>query len=148
MEVLTATRTSVSKDMKTICSMSAQRSFIRHWKLINRSAAVVGIFLAAAMVLLGATSSSAVDPLNALVPTTVEVPLVLRHDPFDQDLVLMVPPEFQIAVVARIPGARFIMPLAIPFAALSNSMTSMARMGKFSLAGSAMPRGSRLSGYE
>ena len=103
------------------------------------------IVLAAAIVLLGATNSSAVDSLNSLVPTTVEVPLVLRHDPFDQDLVLMVPPEFQIAVVARIPGARFIMPLAIPFAALSNSMTSMARMGKFSLAGSAMPRGSRLS---
>jgi glucose/arabinose dehydrogenase len=92
--------------------MSAQRSFIRHWKLISRSAAVVGILLAAAIVLLGATSSSTVDLLNALVPTTVEVPLALRDDPFDQDRVLMVPPEFKIAVVARIPGARFIMPLS------------------------------------
>jgi glucose/arabinose dehydrogenase len=112
MEVLTATRTSVSKDMRTISSMSAQWSFIRHWKLISRSAAVVGILLAAAIVLLGATSSSAVDPLNTLVPTTVEVPLALRDDPFDQDRVLMVPSEFKIAVVARIPGARFIMPLS------------------------------------
>jgi hypothetical protein len=73
--------------MKTICSISAQRSFIRHWKLISRSAAVVGILLAAAIVLLGATSSSAVDSLNSLVPTTVEVPLALRDDPFDQDRV-------------------------------------------------------------
>jgi glucose/arabinose dehydrogenase len=100
------------KDMKSICSMSAQRSFIRHWKLISRSAAVAGTLLAAAIVLLGATRSSAVDPLNALVPTTVEVPLALRGDPFDQDRVLMAPPEFKIAVVARIPGARFIMPLS------------------------------------
>jgi glucose/arabinose dehydrogenase len=112
MEVLIATRTFISKDMKTICSMSAQRSFIRLWKLTNRSAAVVDILLAAATVLLGATSSSAVDPLNALVPTTVEVPLALRDDPFDQDRVLMIPPEFKIAVVARIPGARFIMPFS------------------------------------
>jgi hypothetical protein len=100
------------KDMKTICSMSAQRSFIRHWKLISRSAAVVGILLAAAVVLRGITSSSAVDLLNALVPTTVEVPLALRDVPFDQDRVLMVPPEFKISVVASIPGARFIMPLS------------------------------------
>ena len=83
---------------------------MRHWKL--PSAAVVGILLAAAIVLLGATSSSAVEPLNALVPTTVEVPLALRDDPFDQDRVLMVPSEFKISVVARIPGARFIMPLS------------------------------------
>ena len=86
--------------------MSAQRSFIR------RSAAVVGTLLTAALVLLGAISSSAVEPLNALVSTTVEVPLPLRNDPFDQDRVLMVPPGFKISVVARIQGARFIMPLS------------------------------------
>ena len=91
--------------------MSAQRSFIRHWKLISRSAAVVGTLLAAVLVLLGATSSSAVEPLNALVPATVEVPLSLRTTPFDQDRVLMVPPGFKISVLARIPEARFIMPL-------------------------------------
>jgi glucose/arabinose dehydrogenase len=79
---------------------------------IRTEASVVGILLAAALVLLGATRSSAVDPLNALVPRTVEVPLSLRDDPFDQDRVLMVPAEFRIAVVARIPGARFIMPLS------------------------------------
>ena len=92
--------------MKTIRPLSAQRSFIR------RFAAIVGILLAAALVLLGATSSSAVEPLNALVPITVEVPLALRDFPFDHDRVLMVPPEFKISVVARIPGARFIMPLS------------------------------------
>jgi glucose/arabinose dehydrogenase len=98
--------------MKTICSMSAQRSFIRHWKLISRSVAVVDILFASALVQLGATSSSAVEPLNALVPTTVEVPPALRDVPFDQDRVLMVPPGFKISVVASIPGARFIMPLS------------------------------------
>jgi hypothetical protein len=45
------------EDVKTICSISAQRSFIRHWKLISRSAAVVGILLAAAIVLLGANAA-------------------------------------------------------------------------------------------
>ena len=86
--------------------MSTQRLFIR------RSAAVVGILLAAALVLLGAARSSAVEPLNALVPTTVEVPLTLRDVPFDQDRVLMVPPGFKISVLARIIAARFIMPLS------------------------------------
>jgi hypothetical protein len=98
--------------MKTICSMSAQWSLIRDWRLISRSAAVVGTLLSAAQVLLGATSSSAVEPMNALVPRTVEVPLGLRDFPFDHDRVLMVPPEFKISVVARIPGARFMMPLS------------------------------------
>jgi hypothetical protein len=50
---------------------------------------VVGSLLTAASVLLGAMSSSAVEPLNALVSTTVEVPLPLRNDPFDRDRVLM-----------------------------------------------------------
>ena len=86
--------------------MSGQRSFIR------RSAVVVGILFAGALVLLGATSSFAVEPLNALVPTTVEVPLSLQTPPFDHDRVLMVPPGFKISVLARIPGARFIMPLS------------------------------------
>lgn len=92
--------------MKTICPLSAQRSFIR------RFAAVVGILLAAALVLFGATSSSAVESLNTLVPMTVEVPLALRDVPFDKDRVLMVPPGFKISVVTRIQGARFIMPLS------------------------------------
>jgi glucose/arabinose dehydrogenase len=86
--------------------MSTQRLFIR------RSAAVVGILLAAGLVLLGAARSSAVEPLNALVPTTVEVPLTLRDFPFDRDRVLMVPPGFKISVLARIIAARFIMPLS------------------------------------
>ena len=86
--------------------MSTNRPFIR------QSAAVVGIFFAGALVQLGATSSSAAEPLNALVPAAVEVPPPLRDVPFDQDRVLMVPPEFKISIVARIPGARFIMPLS------------------------------------
>jgi len=86
--------------------MSTQRLFIR------RSAAVVGILLAAGLVLLGAARSSAVEPLNGLVPTTVEVPLTLRDFPFDRDRVLMVPPGFKISVLARIIAGRFIMPLS------------------------------------
>jgi glucose/arabinose dehydrogenase len=86
--------------------MSTKRPFIR------QSAAVVGIFFAGALVQLGATSSSAAEPLNALVRATVEVPPPLRDVPFDQDRVLMVPPEFKISIVVRIPGARFMMPLS------------------------------------
>lgn len=92
--------------------MSAQRQLIRRWKLVSRSILVGGTLLTAAFVLLGAMSSSAVEPLNALVSTTVEVPLPLRNDPFDRDRVLMVPPGFKISVVTRIQGARFIMPLS------------------------------------
>jgi hypothetical protein len=84
--------------MKTIRPLSAQRSFIR------RFAAIVGILLAAALVLLGATSSSAVEPLNALVPITVEVPLALRDFPFDHDRVLMVPAEFKILSLLAFQG--------------------------------------------
>ena len=97
--------------MNTICLMT-QRSLIRHWKSISRSAAVVGNLLTTAFVLLGGISSSAVEPLNALVSTTVEVPLPLRNDPFDHGRMLMVPPGCKISVVARIQGARFIMPLS------------------------------------
>ena len=86
--------------------MTAQRPFIR------RSAAVVGTLLAGAFVLLCATRSSANELPNPLVPTTVEVPSSLRKTPFDQDRVLMVPPGFKISVLARIPAARFIMPLS------------------------------------
>jgi glucose/arabinose dehydrogenase len=50
--------------------------------------------------------------VKALVPTTVEVPLSLQTAPFDHDRVLMVPPRFSISVVARIPAARFIVPLS------------------------------------
>jgi glucose/arabinose dehydrogenase len=97
--------------MNTICSMSAQRRLISRWKLVSRSIMVVETLLTAAFVLLGALSSSAVDSLNALVPATVEVPSSLRTPPFDQDRLLMVAPGFKISVLARIPEARFIMPL-------------------------------------
>ena len=86
--------------------MSAQRSFIR------RSATVVSTLLVAAFVLLSAPRSSATELLNALVPTTVEVPSSLRTAPFDKERMLMIPPGFEISVLARIPAARFIMPLS------------------------------------
>ena len=98
--------------MNTICSMSTQWSLIRHWKSISRSAAVIGTLFTTAFLLLGGMSSSTVEPQNALVSTPVEVPLPLRNDPFDQGRVLMVPPGCKISVVARIQGARFIMPLS------------------------------------
>jgi glucose/arabinose dehydrogenase len=93
--------------------MSAQRSLIRRWKLISRSGGVVAPLLTATLIQLCApASASAVDPLSAVVPTTVEVPVALRDPPFDRDRALRVPPGFKISVVARIPGARFIMPLS------------------------------------
>ncbi|MBV9642993.1 MAG: sugar dehydrogenase [Verrucomicrobia bacterium] len=85
--------------------MNAQRPLTR------RSVAVFGTLFAAAFVLLSATRSSAAELPKALVPATVEVPSSLRTTPFDQDRVLMVPPGFKISVLARIPGARFMMPL-------------------------------------
>jgi glucose/arabinose dehydrogenase len=95
--------------MNTICSTSERRSLIRHWKSMSRSAFVE---LTAGLVLFGAISASAVKPLNALVPVTVEVPLDLRDFPFNHDRVLKVPSGFKISVVARTPGPRFIMPLS------------------------------------
>jgi glucose/arabinose dehydrogenase len=93
--------------------MSAQRSLTRCRKLNSPSAPVVGTLLTAALFLFcSSTSASAVEPLNVLVPTTIEVPLTLRDSPFDQDRVLMVPPGCKISVVVRINGARFIMPLS------------------------------------
>jgi len=86
--------------------MSAQQPFI------SRSAAVVATLLASAFVLLCATHSSAIELPITLVPVTVEVPSSLRTTPFDQDRVLMAPPGFKISVLARIPAARFIMPLS------------------------------------
>ena len=76
----------------------------------RRSVAVIGT-LAAVLVLLSGTRSFAAELLNALVPAIVEVPSSLGTTPFDQRRVLMVPPGFKISVLARIPGARFIMPL-------------------------------------
>jgi hypothetical protein len=73
---------------------------------------ICSILFAAILGLLGAKGSSAGEPMKALVPTTVEVPLSLQTAPFDQDRVLMVPPGFSISVVARIPAARFIEPLS------------------------------------
>jgi glucose/arabinose dehydrogenase len=73
---------------------------------------ICSILLAGILGLLGAESPSAEETMKALVPTTVEVPLSLQTAPFDHDRVLMVPPGFSISVVARIPAARFIIPLS------------------------------------
>jgi glucose/arabinose dehydrogenase len=86
--------------------MSAQ------WSLLRRPTVVVGILATGVVVLLGAANSYAVESLEALISTNVEVPLALRDYPFDQDRTLMVQPGFKISVIARIPGARFIMPLS------------------------------------
>jgi glucose/arabinose dehydrogenase len=86
--------------------MSAQRP------LTGRPVAVAGSLLAAVLVLLSATRPSASELLNALVPATVEVPPMLRTTPFDRARELMVPRGFKISVLARIPAARFIMPLS------------------------------------
>jgi glucose/arabinose dehydrogenase len=72
----------------------------------------VATLLAAALALLSTIRSSSTEPPRALVPTTVEVPLSLRTIPFDEDRVLMVPPGFKVSVLARIPLARFVMPLS------------------------------------
>ena len=85
--------------------MSAQQ------RLIRRSAAVIGTWLAGALFVFSATLSSGIDLPDTLVPITVEVASSLRTPPFDKDRVLMVPPGFKISVLARIPVARFIMPL-------------------------------------
>jgi hypothetical protein len=73
---------------------------------------ICSILLAGTLGLLGAESPSAEETVQALVPTTVEVPLSLQTAPFDHDRVSMVPPGFSISVVARIPAARFIAPLS------------------------------------
>ena len=86
--------------------MNAQRQFS------CRSAAVFGTLLTGTFVLLCATRFSATELPNALVPVNVEVASALRTTPFDHDRVLMVPPGFKISVLARIPAARFIMPLS------------------------------------
>ena len=80
--------------------------------LTGRSVAVARSLLAALLVLLSGTRPSASEPLNALVPATVEVPSTLRTTPFARDRVLMIPRGFKISVLARIPAARFIMPLS------------------------------------
>jgi glucose/arabinose dehydrogenase len=98
--------------MKTNRSTSARRSFVCHWKLLSRFAAVVRAFVTTVLVLVGVVSSSASERLNALVATTVKVPLARRYFPFEHDRVGMVPPGFNISVVAQIPLARFIMPLS------------------------------------
>ena len=46
-------------------------------------------------------------PAGASVSTRVEVPARMRSAPFNVDRYLRVPPNFDIAVYARIPGARF-----------------------------------------
>ena len=54
---------------------------------------------------LSATSPS--NLLEAAVPNRVQVPPSMRSAPFDIQRTLNLPPNFQIAVYARIPGARF-----------------------------------------
>ena len=79
-------------------------------KLIRLSAAFVRAGVAAlALVTTEKVRSS--DPLGKLVPTTVEVPSPLRRAPFNRERQLLVPPGFTISVVARIPRARFILPV-------------------------------------
>jgi glucose/arabinose dehydrogenase len=79
---------------------------------IRRSAGAIGTLLAGIFFVFSATHCSANELLKALIPAIVEVPSALRKNPFDQDRVLMVPPGFKISVLARIPAARFIMPLS------------------------------------
>jgi len=75
--------------------------------------------VATALAFASLTAFAAVNPARAsgiprpaaLVPATVEVPSPLRQAPFNRNRVLLVPPGFKISVVARIPRARFIMPL-------------------------------------
>ena len=86
--------------------MSAQRQFS------CRFTPVFGTLLIGAFILLWATHSSGIEQPNALLPVTVEIPSTLRTTPFDRDRVLMVPPGFKISVLARVPAARFIMPLS------------------------------------
>jgi glucose/arabinose dehydrogenase len=86
--------------------MSAQRPLTRG------SVGFAAGLLAAVLVVLSATRTSASELLKALVPATVEVPPMLRTTPFDRARVLMVPHGFKISVLARIPAARFVMPLS------------------------------------
>jgi glucose/arabinose dehydrogenase len=64
-----------------------------------------------ALALLSTNTVLGSDPLGTLVPTTVEVPSSLRRAPFNREWQLLVPPGFKISVVARIPRARFILPI-------------------------------------
>jgi glucose/arabinose dehydrogenase len=89
-----------------LSAVSAQRP------LTGRPVAAARSLLAAVLVLLSATRPSASELPNALVPATVEVPSTLRTTPFDRARVLMVPRGFKISVLARIPAARFVMPLS------------------------------------
>ncbi len=57
------------------------------------------------------TAVDAGTPLGASQSVKVSVPANLRAAPFDQDRFLTVPPGFAISVYARIPGARFLLPL-------------------------------------
>ena len=85
--------------------------FVGTVKLIKLSAAFV-LAGVAALALVSTETVWASDPLGTLVPATVEVPSSLRRAPFNRERQLRVPPGFRISVVARIPRARFILPLA------------------------------------
>lgn len=78
---------------------------------MNRSVVIVLASLAA-LTPQGTSRASAIDPLGGLAPEIVDVPSSLRRAPFNQSRMLRVPDGFKISVVARIPRARFIMPLA------------------------------------
>jgi glucose/arabinose dehydrogenase len=84
--------------------------FVSTQKLAKQSAALVCTGIAA-LALLSSNSARGSDPLGTLVPTTVEVQSYLRSPPFNRARQLLVPPGFRISVVARIPRARFILPL-------------------------------------
>jgi hypothetical protein len=84
--------------------------FVGAVKLIRLSAAFVRAGVAA-LALVSTEKVRSSDPLGTLVPTTVEVPSPLRRAPFNRERQLLVPPGFTISVVARIPRARFILPV-------------------------------------
>ena len=54
--------------------------------------------------------AAVVPPPGASVQVTVQVPASMRTNPFDVTRTLTVPPDFSIAVYARISGARFLAP--------------------------------------
>ena len=54
-----------------------------------------------------AAAVSLADPPGAMVPVKIQVPAALRNGIFAQDRYLNLPPGFQIALFARVPGARF-----------------------------------------
>ncbi len=65
----------------------------------------LGFFLIGATLIVGCASSQVISP--GLESVNVDVPVVWRTSPFDRQRSLNVPKGYQIAVLARIPKARF-----------------------------------------